>query len=264
MRKKFYTLSLAALCAASLPLFAEKFTVEKFDGGSTQKADKSFAIKSGLHTFSKDIIPVKDLTKETVITIDLKAAADAPASTSYYVGMTNHDEKGDRIFIHFVYPVKDSDTVLAAPCKKTDTVLKVKDASKFKKGCFIAFNTKKDLSDLPNRSASSHTSIKNIEKKGDIWEVTITRPIKADHAANTPIRAHYNGWYQYLMCGDRLTPGADWKTYTFKVAGTKAGNPSKQWTLGTKGVRFIVFNNGKRSNKEIMYFRNLTITTPGK
>lgn len=264
MNKKLFTMVSVLLSASVFPLFAGKTLVQDFDNGATKLPDGSFAIKGGFHSFSKKIVPVNDLTKETIISVELKAAADADKSVLYYVGMTNHDTDGSRIFISYVYPEKGSDTVLAAPCKKTDTVLKVKDASKFKKGALIAYNTKKDLSDLPNKTVNERAVIKNIVKKGNIWEVTLANPCKVDHPANTPIRAHYHGWYQYLACGIRLTPGADWTRFTYKIAGSAPGNPSKKWTLGTKGVKFIIFNNGKRTGKNTLFFRNLTIITPGK
>jgi predicted TIM-barrel fold metal-dependent hydrolase len=78
----------------------------------------------------------------------------------------------------------------------------------------------------------------------------------------TVIGAHFGGWYQYIICGH--APSADWKPYTIKIAGTQVGNPGTKWTVGTAGIKFIIFNNGKNNGKEGMFFRNLTITTPDK
>lgn len=70
----------------------------------------------------------------------------------------------------------NTDTVLADAVKKGDKVIKVKDASKWDKRNFkiVAFNTKADLSDLPNRTFSSN--ITKLEQKGDVWEITLQAP----------------------------------------------------------------------------------------
>ena len=254
----------AVLTIVSASLFAGKTIVEKFEKAAVRQQDGSYCINSGKHAFSSDIIPVNDLTKETIVTMDLKAPADGAKGLLYYVGIVNFDKNGRRIEISYVNPVKDSDTVLAAPCKKTDTVLKVKDASKFKVNTCIAYNTKKDLSDLPNFTASERSKIKSIVKKGDIWEVTLTKPCNVEYPANTPVRAHFGGWYQYIICGHTPPAAGQWKSYTIKIAGTQVGNPGTKWTVGTAGIKFIIFNNGKNNGKEGMFFRNLTITTPDK
>ena len=261
MKRKIF---IAALSVLAIPLFAEKTIVEKFDKTAVRQQDGSYCIQSGKHAFSSDIIPVNDLTKETVVTLDLKAPADIAKGVLYYVGIVNFDKNGKRIQISYVNPVKDSDTVLAAPCKKTDTVLKVKDASKFRKNACIAYNTKKDLSDLPNFTAAEICKIKDIVKKDDCWEVTLSRPCNVEYPADTPVRAHFGGWYQYIICGHTPPAAGQWKSYTIKIAGTQVGNPGTKWTVGTAGVKFIIFNNGKNNGKEGMFFRNLTITTPDK
>ena len=100
------------------------------------------------------------------------------------------------------------------------------------------------------------------EKRGAHWEITLSKPCGVEYPAKTPVRAHFGGWYQYLLCAVKASTLGDWKSYTFKISGTKEGNPCRQWTLGTAGIKFIIFNNGKEKGKDGMFFRNLTVTTP--
>ncbi|MBO4304537.1 MAG: hypothetical protein J6A21_08125 [Lentisphaeria bacterium] len=254
--------TICAFAAGTLSLFGEKIAVEQFGPAAVKQPDNSYLISSGNYVFSSQLIPVKDLVKETVVTIDLKAPADLAKGVEYYVGILNFDKEGKRIQISYVNPVKGSDTVLAAPCAKTDTVLKVQDGSLFKKGTCIAYETKKDLSDLPNYTATEKAVVRSAEKRGAHWEITLSKPCGVEYPAKTPVRAHFGGWYQYLLCAVKASTLGDWKSYTFKISGTKEGNPCRQWTLGTAGIKFIIFNNGKEKGKDGMFFRNLTVTTP--
>lgn len=264
MNRKLLTAALALLCGSTLSLSAGKTAVEKFDAGATKLPDGSYSVKSGRHTFSSDIIPVKNLAKETIVTIDFKAPDGGIKNTLYYLGIVNFDKNGKRIEISYVNPVRNSGTVLVAPCKKTDTVLKVKNAEKFVKNTCMAYDVKNDFSDLPNFTAKASVRIRDFKNKGDHWEVLLSKPCGVEYPANTPVRAHYDGWYQYLICGHTPPANGAWKKYTIKIAGTQIGNPGTKWTVGTAGIKFIVFNNGKNTGKEGMFFRNLTITTPDK
>ena len=111
--------TICAFAAGTLSLFGEKIAVEQFGPAAVKQPDNSYLISSGNYVFSSQLIPVKDLVKETVVTIDLKAPADLAKGVEYYVGILNFDKEGKRIQISYVNPVKGSDTILAAPCAKT-------------------------------------------------------------------------------------------------------------------------------------------------
>ena len=262
--KKIFSTGLFTLVSASISLFAGTVAVEKFDNGATKLPDGSYSIKSGRHTFSTDLIPIKDLTKKTTVTLELKAPAGLDKNISYYVGAVNYDKNGKRIEISYVNAIKNSSTILVAPCKKTDTVLKVKNAAKFIKNTCIAYDVKADFSDLPNFTANASIRIRDFKNKGTHWEVVLSKPCGVEYPANTPIRAHYDGWYQYLICGHTPPAPGAWKKYSIDIAGSQIGNPGTKWTVGTAGVKFIIFNNGKNTGKEGMFFRTLTVTTSDK
>ena len=80
-------------------------------------------------------------------------------------------------------------TELAAPCKAGDTLLIAKNAGQWPKGrlLVLAFHAKEDSSDLPNYTLAWNT-VKNIKKKGDAWEVRLTRALPFAAAAGTKLR----------------------------------------------------------------------------
>lgn len=85
-----------------------------------------------------------------------------------------------------------SETTLAAPCTKGDTILKVKPAKQMWKKSphlAIAFDTKADFSDLPNRNVTK-PGIQAVRKKGAYWEITLKNPCGFDYPAGKNIRLH--------------------------------------------------------------------------
>lgn len=61
----------------------------------------------------------------------------------------------------------------------------------------IAVNAKADNSDIPNSNIISN-SIKEVKKEGDVWVLTLHRPLTRAIAANTNIRQHFDGGYFYF------------------------------------------------------------------
>lgn len=124
---------------------------------------------------------------------------------------------------------KGTDTELAAPARKGDTVVKVKDASQWDMLTpwgVIAFNAKDDCSDLPNRDVTQIAE-KKIEKKGDVWEVTLKKPVAKDYPAGTRVRQQRFGATYLYTAGPGKKAPADWQEFSGNVQGiAPAGNPS--------------------------------------
>ena len=119
----------------------------------------------------------------------------------------------------------------------------MKDASKWKKANFtlVAFNTKKDLSDLPNNAMSP--IIDKVEQKNGMWEVMLKSPMTKAYPAGTAIRQQTHGsTYMYTGAGYASTP-QDWKEFSGKVKGiAKSGTPYNQWWAGTKKAKIVIFS----------------------
>ena len=106
----------------------------------------------------------------------------------------------------------DTLTQLAQPAtEKQNFIIVRKNAAwleLYKKGySAVAFNAKKDLSDLPNQKYS--TKIQNVEDLGENLKVTFEKSIYEDFPAGTNVRLHRgNGFYQTI---ERIFPGKEWK-----------------------------------------------------
>ncbi len=188
-------------------------------------------------------------------------AAPGTAGEVFYFGFIPLDEKGRQIASEYVnVPKKGTDTELAAPARKGDTVVKVKDASKWDMLTpwgVIAFNAKDDCSDLPNRDVTQIAE-KKIEKKGDVWEVTLKKPVAKDYPAGTRVRQQRFGATYLYTAGPGKKAPADWQEFSGNVQGiVPAGNPSYKWWNGTKQAQILVIMNyatkdGKTEFKDIV------------
>ncbi|QSH41293.1 hypothetical protein P0136_08785 [Lentisphaerota bacterium ZTH] len=166
-----------------------------------------------------------------------------------YFGLVCLDQTQRRIAPVNVYNIPGTETVLAAPCKKGDKVIKVKDASNWKqhKLASIAFDvdTSGQFSDLPNYNVTAH-GIDKIEKKGDAWEITLQRPCNFAYPAGTKIREHRVG-SSYMYCGaNGVTMSGAWQEFKVKVRGIMtSGSSAGQFWPGTKYVKVVVIANSK-------------------
>lgn len=159
-----------------------------------------------------------------------------------YLGLMPLDADKKQIQPAFVNIVTGSDAVLAEACKAEDTVLKVKDASKWvikDKYNHVAFEADSSLNDLPNSKITS--SIVKAEKKDAFWEVTLEKPCGKAYPANTAIRLQKDGGtFMYpVLAANFQSP--DWKEFTAQIKGVaKVGTPGIQFWAGTKYVKVIV------------------------
>lgn len=170
-----------------------------------------------------------------------------------YFGFALFDADGMAIAPEHVNAITGSETELAAAARKGDRVLKLADASKWNgklPASKCAFNIKRDFSDLPNRSVVS-LKINSLKKTGEVWEVTLEKPLAADYPAGCAVRQHQSGAGMYAAAfGAR--PGAEWKTYSGVVRNglMKPGNAANQWWVGAKYASILIMPNfGQFSGK---------------
>ena len=157
--------------------------------------------------------------------------------------------------------VNNSATELASDCSAKDTVIKVKDASKWKTNALdrIVFDidNDKEARDLPNFNIAK-SGIKSIEKKTDYYEVTLTGPVGLNYGAGTEIRLHQLGWIAIFCCGANNKLTTNWKklSFTFQPGTVAQANIFRWWT-GTEFAQiYLTFNVPKGQSVE---FKNICL-----
>ena len=203
---------------------------------------------------TKGRIPV-DPAKKYRISFEYRLAPGSKPVPNFYLGPVGFDAKGAKVVCSTQNAVAGSDTTLAEAAKAGDTVIKIKNGSKWAvKWSFAAFDTKPDLSDLPNYDI---VSIKAVEKTGDVWSVTLARPLKKDYAAGTNVRNQRAGaTYRYVVYDKVPT---EWKKVDAVIQGSaREGAPgyARKWRLGTVQAGLAFFTLAKGGDVEI---RNLVL-----
>lgn len=199
-------------------------------------AEGLFVQGKPLYIFSAKEIPVKKDGKY-VLTGTFRRTNGNSVVTPLYFGLALYDENGKILHGFQTCPIPGSDTELAEAAKAGDRVLKVKDASRWvTRASIVAFGTKADGSDIPNRDISP--VITHIEKTGSLWNVTFRRPLKKAYPAGTAVRQQTGGPYIYVCGGVPLTD--QWKTFLSPVFHGVGLGGGKLWK-GTRNVKIVVF-----------------------
>ncbi len=202
----------------------------------------SFQVDGYVNVQAKPFIKV-DPSKHYNLSGWFKSAGEKPSKI--YFGFVPFDQNKKQIMPWHVNVVAGTDTTLAEACVKGDTVIKITDGSKWKalKHLAMAFDTKADFSDLPNKQISA-LGITAVQNKGDHWEITLAKPCKQDKDAGTSIRMHRSGGtYIYAGASNKIVP-SEWTQYAGKIKGSATkGIPLKQFWPGTKFVRILILAN---------------------
>lgn len=150
-------------------------------------------------------------------------------------------------------------TEVVADAAKGSQTLTVKDGSKFKKGGYLYLfsGAKEDLSDLPNYNVIA-IGIKDVQKKDDGWEITLSGKLSKDLKAGTMIREHSAGGYLYTAGARNVFD--KWGVMQGKIRGySKSGWAGNKWPVGAESARFIILVNW--SNKKLeTQFKDVTMT----
>ena len=219
--------------AEDLKKFIHKPQLIKVDGKDvfatrTKGAWQRFTLKKKIKV---------DPAKKYVISVKLKQNGEKPLRA--WIGFVPTTEKGHFIRPQHVCNSNVSITTLAEDFAKGSKTIKVKNASKWEKGkhYYIAFNAKKDMSDMPNFALS--TMISKIEKTGDVYTITLTKPLQKAYPAGTQVRQHRSGGtYVYTKSGKAPQNWTVWK-----------GRPAQKNNLrkGTYIQPMVMFNPPKGS-----------------
>lgn len=199
-------------------------------------------------------IPI-DLKKKYQISCEYRLAPGSKTTGFFYFAPVCYDKNGKQITAVSQNPLRGTETVLAAPVKKGDKVVKIKNGAKWiKRYGYIAFGAKADFSDLPNFNV---IGIKEIKKSGAEWEIALQTPATQAYPAGTAVREQCAAAsYRYMMYTQQKT---EWTKFSRILTGAKfKGAPQYpySWRSGTAKAGIIVFTNGTVD----MELRNVSIT----
>ena len=195
------------------------------------------------HVVSTEIIPI-DGAKTYKISGWFKSADDKKADL--YFGLSPLDADKKTIIANYVNVMPGTETELAAACKPEDTVIKVKDGSKWDikdKYSHVAFEVDNsgEYKDLPNKNISAGV-ITKVDKKDNLSEVTFDKPCGMTFPAGSKVRIHKDGGYMYpVYAGGFQSP--DWKEFSAEIKGSaKFGCGGQQFWPGTQNVQILVLS----------------------
>ena len=264
MKKVFAFLVAAAFCASvSAAENVLKITSPAdFTGSGAAKLKAipggiGFAVGTGfIEVVSKKRIPV-DLSKKYLVTFEYRLAPGSAPGCGFYFAPLSLTAEDKVITCDSQYINPNTETELAAPVKKGAKTVWIKDGSRWiaQYGA-IAFNVRKDLSDLPNFDVIRLTGLKKVNK---VWEVSLRTPVTQNYAARTAVRNHRDGaTYRYV--GGYCKPQAQWKKAERVVTGAlreRVPNYEKSWRPGTASAGIIIFTGNGKGDVEL---RNISIS----
>ena len=242
-------LSTLAMAALAVSLSAETI---KYDLKQDFSKNRQAVVADGVLTYTGPgtliFQPVKyDPAAKYTLTFEAKTTAKV---FPLYGGFYCYNKTGRLITHESVYYTEASFTELAKDAKVGDRSITVKDGSKWKKDTQVAFNAKKDKSDIPNYDIAKYTT--KIEKQGDVWVISLSAPLKKAYAAGTNVRQHLSGGYIYSSIV--RVPTSDWKTYTGTIDG-------KYMWVGSVTIRPILMLNWNWQDRTgSTQIRNVSLT----
>lgn len=241
------TMLICAAAFAALPVFAETIvfsTPKDFRAGQVKQNADSLQIVKRSWTIGTKRIKF-DATAKYKVTVDIKANADdLPKLGKHKVrfGLMPLSDDYKVLSPVNLFVIDGTDTLLAAPVKKGDTVVKVKDAFKWRitNSTYIVFDCDPTgkLRDLPNFNV-----LGNIAKVNRATgEITLAAPAKVTLDVDTAVRQHQNSW---SVIGNEICEvSGEWQTFTFTtVPGESTGtrdNPRYKVWKGTAYLEPVV------------------------
>jgi len=259
-KKALFLLCVAA--AASVLSAGEILTVdtpEKFlvlAGTKLSCSNGEFtAAESGV-LYGKKYLPI-DTAKSYQLSGEFKATSDGAAGDYIRFGLVPSTEWSQIGSIN-VNIVPGTVTELAADCKETDKVIKLKDASKWKGNSLsvVAFDVDSGdkMRDLPNFNTSK-TGVEKLEQKDGVWLLTLKQPCGRNYPAGTAVREHCASWSLIYAGSSKLELKPEWQKIDVVIEPGEVAQASvNRWWQGTKKTSFNIEIVGKG-----VVFRNLEL-----
>ena len=113
-------------------------------------------------------------------------------SNIFRIGFLPLDKDKKLIEYYTSHPNIATETVLLKAAAAADNFIIVKNGKKWNKSGLVAYLTKPDRSDLPNKNIIKQVP-KTIEQTAEGWKITFARPIGIAIPAGTGVRQHYQG-----------------------------------------------------------------------
>lgn len=256
----------AALIWTSIQAQDKPAALDKTEGWITSpkqelstNADGAIVVNGRAMLVSKDLIKI-DPAKSYELSGMFKNGEGKPSMVCFGFSLFDKDKKP--INYTAVGIVPGTDTELAADVSATDTVVKIKDGTKWKPlgHALVAFETDPSFSDLPNRKLSS-LGIAKVEKNGENYEMTLKKPVGKAFPAGTKVREHIAGGYMYTG-GFAANAPADWKNFTGTAGGSgKPGIPGNNaWWTGAEYARILILANWNAKETTQLLIKNVTLT----
>ena len=150
------------------------------------------------------------------------------------IGFYGLDKDGHVIQVTSVNAAAGSETELAAPVNAADTVLKIKDGSKWQNQGYVAYDVDPSgkQRDLPCKTVLNAIT-KTVKKNGAVYEVTLAQPAGKNLAAGVAVRQHLPGWS--FLSSERVDITDGWRKISWTVKpGAEKKNTRHQWLFGSK------------------------------
>lgn len=221
------------------------------------------AFKDGVLTYQDQwrIVSPKmtkiDPTAQYKLNIEFKGPAVPSKPLTLLAGFAVYDADKREIQPYEVVYVKGTETELAAPVAIGDTVLKLKNNPKWRKGAFfIAFNVKEDLKDLPNKEVMDGNVKETTAKDGSI-EMVLKAPLKKAYPAGTRVRQHIYSSPLFVIY-DPVT--GEWKKKDGSVSGISDGkNPNHNGKWWPGSVYFRPSIHVAPKTKDAVELKNISV-----
>lgn len=261
-KKKKKVFLLCAAVAGSALAAAESLTIDKPEsflvtgGIKLSCAGGEFTAAGSGSLYGKKYLPV-DTVKRYRLSGEFKAISNSAAGDYIRFGLVPSTEYSQIQPVN-INIVRGSATELAADCKETDTVIKLKDASKWKGDALtvVAFDIDPGdrMRDLPNFNISKTGAVK-LEQKDGIWLLTLKQPCARNYPAGTAVREHSAGWSLIYAGSTKLELKPEWRKIDAVIEpGEVAQANISRWWQGTRKTSFNIETAGKG-----VIFRNLEL-----
>ena len=218
-----------------------------------------FRVEGSSSLYSRDSIAI-DLAKTYRLSGEFRNATPDKAPRVSF-GVNCLDARKRTISGGSVGALPGTESELAADFNGGDTVLKVKDASEWKKGRIVVFKVDASgkLSDLPN-SNTEYLAVKEITANADNqYDVTMSAPLKKSYPAGTSVRQHESDqWFHLVTLNAPLNQ--EWQKFEFTFKGESAlGSEAGKWRKDSKFAGIAAYANTWRVKDAAIEFKNLLL-----
>lgn len=244
---------------AAAGIFPRRPTDWNAEGTALDERDGVFALRGKGKLLSMESLPV-DPRKNYVLRGSFRA--EGAPTIPFYLALAPYDADQRPITPQRIRGFADTVTELLEPVGPGDSVLVVKDASKWRAGneYFVAFNARADFSDLPSVSLNEIGGVREVAKDGERYLVALGYPAKIKADAGTMVREHSTGASYPYADGKASDATGEWRTFTVKTTGmAEPGTmPFDRFWPGTRHVRLLVWRTSAEAG-HTLNFRDLRL-----